>query len=249
MPARSTPRWSDGTEAVWETPSLGKVFRVSNGDVIFADDYDRMWPDTWSGRKKIYFFSWDGTDRTWKLPADWAAVSDGDALPARSRRPRRGHRRADRRRLPCAEAAAPGAVRAGARCLDGKTANRPLDAPLAARLLPSQATGLTGRDLQRPRILPRGPIVARKSLFASASPTISCAGRPTRRCGRASSTGCPGKHIVVGAAAVLDVAHRPRAALDGADHVGPQLADVLAAVGLLMDRRLLAPPDNTSNRR
>ena len=54
-------KWSDGTEALWETPFLGKGFKVTNGDVTFADDYDRMWPDTWSGQKKIYFFSWDGT--------------------------------------------------------------------------------------------------------------------------------------------------------------------------------------------
>ncbi len=42
--------------------------------MTFAKDYDRMWPDTWSGRKKIYFFSWDGTSRNWKLPADWSDV-------------------------------------------------------------------------------------------------------------------------------------------------------------------------------
>ena len=67
--------------AVWETPSLGKGFKVTNGDVTFADDYDRMWPDTWSGRKKIYFFSWDGTRRTWKLPQDWASVRRATLYP------------------------------------------------------------------------------------------------------------------------------------------------------------------------
>ena len=43
-----------------------------------ADDYDRMWPDTWSGQKKMYFYSWYGTSRTWKLPEDWSDV--GTAL-------------------------------------------------------------------------------------------------------------------------------------------------------------------------
>ena len=68
-------KWTDGTAALWETPYLGKGFKVTRGDVTFADDYDRMWPDSWSGRKKIYFFSWDGTARAWKLPPDWASVA------------------------------------------------------------------------------------------------------------------------------------------------------------------------------
>jgi hypothetical protein len=74
-------KWSDGTEALWETPSLGKGFKAGNGGVIFADDYDRMWPDTWSGQKKIYFFSWNGTERVWKLPQDWAGVKQATLYP------------------------------------------------------------------------------------------------------------------------------------------------------------------------
>jgi len=74
-------RWSDGTVAVWETPSLGKGFKVTNGEVTFADDYDRMWPDTWSGQKKIYFFSWDGTHRAWKLPPEWASITAATLCP------------------------------------------------------------------------------------------------------------------------------------------------------------------------
>jgi hypothetical protein len=74
-------KWSDGTEALWTTPYLRKGFKVTNGDVTFADDYDRMWPDTWSGQKKIYFFSWDGTNRTWKLPQDWASVEKATLYP------------------------------------------------------------------------------------------------------------------------------------------------------------------------
>ena len=73
--------WTDGTTAEWTTPYLRKGFKASNGDVIFADDYDRMWPDTWSGQKKIYFFSWDGAARNWKLPADWANVSAAMLYP------------------------------------------------------------------------------------------------------------------------------------------------------------------------
>jgi len=67
--------WSDGTRAVWSTPALGRGFKVWRDDVVFAEDYDRMWPDTWSGQKKIYFYSWYGTSRTWKLPEDWSDVS------------------------------------------------------------------------------------------------------------------------------------------------------------------------------
>ncbi|YCM42862.1 glycoside hydrolase family 101 beta sandwich domain-containing protein [Verrucomicrobiaceae bacterium 227] len=74
-------KWSDGTEAIWETPSLGKGFKVTKDDMIFADDYDRMWPDTWSGQKKIYFYSWDGTQRTWKVPPDWATVTQATLYP------------------------------------------------------------------------------------------------------------------------------------------------------------------------
>lgn len=60
-------RWSDGTEARWDRHG----FRAANGDVIFGIGYDRMWPDTWSGQKKIYFYSRSGTQRAWKLPCSW----------------------------------------------------------------------------------------------------------------------------------------------------------------------------------
>jgi hypothetical protein len=73
--------WTDGTEAEWTTPYLRTGFKAWNGDVTFATDYDRMWPDTWSGRKKIYFFSWDGTSRNWKLPADWSDVPRATLYP------------------------------------------------------------------------------------------------------------------------------------------------------------------------
>ena len=49
-------KWSDGTTALWTTPYLRKGFKVTNGDLTFADDYDRMWPDTWSGQKKHLLF-------------------------------------------------------------------------------------------------------------------------------------------------------------------------------------------------
>ena len=74
-------KWSDGTEAIWTTPGIYKGLKITNGDVTLADDYDRMWPDTWSGQKKTYFFSWDGTHRTWKLPLDWALVSHATLYP------------------------------------------------------------------------------------------------------------------------------------------------------------------------
>ena len=62
--------WSDGTEARWDRHG----FRAWNGDVVFGAGYDRMWPDTWSGEKKIYFYSRDGSERTWMLPADWRGL-------------------------------------------------------------------------------------------------------------------------------------------------------------------------------
>lgn len=68
-------KWSDGVEAEWTTPSLRTGFKAWKGDVVFAEGYDRMWPDTWSGQKKIYFFSWDGTQRSWKLPAEWSSMT------------------------------------------------------------------------------------------------------------------------------------------------------------------------------
>jgi hypothetical protein len=78
-------RWSDGTTALWATPYLGTGLRVVNGDVVFADDYDRMWPDTWSGRTKIHFFSWNGTERAWKLPVEWSSRSTVTLHPLTSR--------------------------------------------------------------------------------------------------------------------------------------------------------------------
>ncbi|HEX3133724.1 MAG TPA: glycoside hydrolase family 101 beta sandwich domain-containing protein, partial [Planctomycetota bacterium] len=74
-------RWSDGTVACWKTPYLGRGLRITNRDLVFADDYDRMWPDTWSGQEKIYLFSWDGTQRTWKLPAGWAEKKTVQVFP------------------------------------------------------------------------------------------------------------------------------------------------------------------------
>jgi hypothetical protein len=73
--------WSDGSEAEWTTPYLRTGFHAWNGDVTFAQDYDRMWPDTWSGQKKIYFFSWEGTSRNWKLPADWSGATRATLYP------------------------------------------------------------------------------------------------------------------------------------------------------------------------
>ena len=73
--------WSDGTKAVWSTPASRTGFKVWRDDIVFADDYDRMWPDTWSGKKKIYFYSWYGTHRAWKLPADWSEVPRATLYP------------------------------------------------------------------------------------------------------------------------------------------------------------------------
>ena len=73
--------WSDGTRALWLTPALGRGFEVRRGDVVFARDYDRMWPDTWSGKRKIHFFSWNGCREAWTLPEDWAGVTSARLYP------------------------------------------------------------------------------------------------------------------------------------------------------------------------
>ena len=75
--------WSDGTQARWDRHG----FKAWNGGVIFGIGYDRMWPDTWSGQKKIHFFSKDGCTRTWTLPEDWATATEATlyALSAKGR--------------------------------------------------------------------------------------------------------------------------------------------------------------------
>lgn len=65
--------WSDGTEARWDRNG----FRAWNGEIVFGDGYDRMWPDSWSGQKKIYFYSRDGSGRHWTLPEEWRDLKKG----------------------------------------------------------------------------------------------------------------------------------------------------------------------------
>ncbi|MFM7539087.1 MAG: hypothetical protein ACKO9Z_05430 [Planctomycetota bacterium] len=73
--------WSDGTMAEWKTPMLRKGLRIWKDDTVYAEDFDRMWPDTWSGQKKIYFFSWEGCRRAWKLPPEWRNGSSAVLYP------------------------------------------------------------------------------------------------------------------------------------------------------------------------
>lgn len=73
-------QWSDGTQARWDRSG----FRAWNGEIVFGIGYDRMWPDTWSGQKKIYFYSRDGAERSWKLPPDWAGLKTVTLYPLAS---------------------------------------------------------------------------------------------------------------------------------------------------------------------
>ena len=73
MPAYCGPPGPTARLPSGPLPICGPASKPTRDDVTFADDYDRMWPDSWSGQQKIYFFSWDGTSRTWKLPAAWQA--------------------------------------------------------------------------------------------------------------------------------------------------------------------------------
>jgi len=61
--------WSDETKARWDRHG----FRSWNGEVVFAHDFDRMWPDSWSqnGQLRLLFFSVSGTSRSWALPVHW----------------------------------------------------------------------------------------------------------------------------------------------------------------------------------
>lgn len=67
--------------AEWKTPLLRKGMRTWKGDTVYAEDFDRMWPDTWSGQKKIYFLSWEGSRRSWKLPPEWRKGSSAILYP------------------------------------------------------------------------------------------------------------------------------------------------------------------------
>ena len=40
-----------------------------------------MWPDTWSGQKRILFFSLSGCEREWTLPVGWADVAEAATYP------------------------------------------------------------------------------------------------------------------------------------------------------------------------
>ncbi len=69
--------WSDGTQARWDRHG----FKAWNGDVLFGIGYDRMWPDSWSGQRKVYFYSKDGCARTWTLPEEWADTATATLYP------------------------------------------------------------------------------------------------------------------------------------------------------------------------
>jgi hypothetical protein len=69
--------WSDGTQAQWNCNG----FRAWRDEVVFGIGYDRMWPDTWSGTKKIHFYSREGGERTWTLPASWADIKQAQLFP------------------------------------------------------------------------------------------------------------------------------------------------------------------------
>lgn len=66
--------WDDGTRAAWDNNG----FRAWNGRITFGAGFDRMWPDTWNAGKRIYFFSWEGTRRSWTLPEGWTDKTSAD---------------------------------------------------------------------------------------------------------------------------------------------------------------------------
>lgn len=70
-------RWDDGTAAQWDRDG----FLASRDGIVFGRGFDRMWPDTWSGQQKVYFFSWDGCRRPWRLPLPWAGATKATLHP------------------------------------------------------------------------------------------------------------------------------------------------------------------------
>lgn len=65
--------WDDGTTARWDRNG----FAARRGDVEFGSGFDRMWPDTWSGRSRLFFYSVEGVSRVWTLPEEWAKFESG----------------------------------------------------------------------------------------------------------------------------------------------------------------------------
>ena len=70
--------WDDGSQAEW---SLAGGFRAWKGGVSFGHGFDRFWPDTWSGERRIFAFSVDGGEHEWRLPQGWDDVSEVTLYP------------------------------------------------------------------------------------------------------------------------------------------------------------------------
>lgn len=62
-------QWSDGTEAVWDETGL----KIWNDGMIFAENGDRIWPDSWSGEKRLFLYSEKGGRTRWTLPEGYLA--------------------------------------------------------------------------------------------------------------------------------------------------------------------------------
>lgn len=69
--------WSDGVTARWDEHG----FYTGEGDVVLGRDGARMWPDTWSGEQKIYFYSQNPCDETWILPTGWDNLTEAKLYP------------------------------------------------------------------------------------------------------------------------------------------------------------------------
>jgi len=72
--------WDDGSQAEW---SLADGFRAWKGTVLFGHGFDRFWPDTWSGQRRIFAFSVAGCEREWMLPDGWKDASEITFYPLR----------------------------------------------------------------------------------------------------------------------------------------------------------------------
>ena len=70
--------WDDGSQAEW---SLAGGFRAWKGGISFGHGFDRFWPDTWSGERRIFAFSVDGGEHEWRLPQGWDDVSEVTLYP------------------------------------------------------------------------------------------------------------------------------------------------------------------------
>lgn len=62
-------------------------FAARCGDVAFGSGFACVWPHTWSGESRLFFYSLGGVSRAWTRPREWAKFERGTLFCANGRRP------------------------------------------------------------------------------------------------------------------------------------------------------------------